>query len=46
VHASDRAGAARGLATLERAIAISDQRPVVLPLISHRVTTAGVEQLA
>ena len=46
VHASDSAGAARGLATLERAVVISDQQPTVLPLISHRVTRAGIEELA
>jgi thymidine phosphorylase len=46
VHASDRASAARAVAALKQAIVIGDQPPAVLPLISHRVTQAGVEQLA
>jgi pyrimidine-nucleoside phosphorylase len=46
VHASDRAGLKLGLQALRQAIVVGDQQPVVLPLISHRVTSAGVEKLA
>jgi pyrimidine-nucleoside phosphorylase len=46
VHASDRAGVELGLKALTQAIVVGDQRPVVLPLISHRITSAGVEKLA
>jgi pyrimidine-nucleoside phosphorylase len=45
VHARDGAGAARGIAVLRRAIAVGDDQPLPLPLISHRVTAAGVEEL-
>jgi pyrimidine-nucleoside phosphorylase len=47
VFAKDAAGMKLGLDTLGRAIAIGDkltEKP--LPLISHRVTRAGVEELA
>ena len=42
VFARDRAGIETGLATLRQAIAIGDEADPPLPLISHRVTTAGV----
>ena len=35
-----------GLAVLRDAIALSDEPPAPLPLVSHRVTDAGVEALA
>lgn len=43
VFARDRAGVAEGLSVLARAIAIADDAEPPLPLISHRVTEAGVE---
>lgn len=46
VHASDRAGVEVGLKALRQAIVVADQQRVVLPLISRRVTSAGVEELA
>jgi len=46
IYARDRAGIERGKATLRAAIAISDEAEAPLPLISHRVTRAGVEALA
>ena len=42
VFARDRAGIDAGLTTLRRAIAIADEAGPPLPLISHRVTSAGV----
>jgi len=42
VFARDRAGIDNGLATLHRAIGIADDAEPPLPLISHRVTSAGV----
>ena len=42
VFARDRAGIDTGLTTLRRAIAIADEAEPPLPLISHRVTSAGV----
>src|SRR6476659_8578001 len=42
VFARDRAGIDTGLATLRRAIGIADEAEPPLPLISHRVTSAGV----
>jgi pyrimidine-nucleoside phosphorylase len=42
VFARDRAGVETGLATLRQAIAIADEAELPLPLISHRVTAAGV----
>lgn len=45
VHATDAASAGRGIAMLRRAISIGDAAPKMLPLISHRVTRAGVEEL-
>ena len=43
VFASDRTGMAEGLAVLKDAIRIADEAEPPLPLISHRVTEAGVE---
>jgi pyrimidine-nucleoside phosphorylase len=43
VFARDRAGAEAGLATLRAAITIADDAEPPLPLVSHRVTEAGVE---
>jgi pyrimidine-nucleoside phosphorylase len=43
VFARDAAGAAEGLAALAEAIVIGEARPDVPPLVSHRVTAAGVE---
>jgi pyrimidine-nucleoside phosphorylase len=42
VFARDRAGVETGLVTLRQAIAIADEAELPLPLISHRVTAAGV----
>ena len=46
IYARDRGGIERGRATLRSAIVIADEAEPPLPLISHRVTSAGVEQLA
>ncbi|MGH7677214.1 MAG: thymidine phosphorylase [Gemmatimonadaceae bacterium] len=46
VYAADRAGIERGRSTLRKAISIGDSADPPLPLISHRVTKAGVETLA
>ncbi|HMC56616.1 MAG TPA: thymidine phosphorylase [Gemmatimonadaceae bacterium] len=46
IYARDRAGIERGKATLRAAIAIADEAEPPLPLISHRVTKSGVEQLS
>lgn len=43
VFAKDRDGVAEGLAVLREAIRIADDADPPLPLISHRVTEAGVE---
>jgi len=43
VFARDRAGVDAGLATLRAAITIADDAEPPLPLVSHRVTEAGVE---
>ena len=43
VFASDRAGIESGRATLRGAIVIADEADPPLPLVSHRVTQAGVE---
>jgi pyrimidine-nucleoside phosphorylase len=43
VFARDAAGAVEGLGALAEAIVIGEARPEVPPLISHRVTAAGVE---
>ena len=46
IYARDRAGIERGRATLRTAITIGDEAEPPLPLISHRVSAAGVEVLA
>jgi pyrimidine-nucleoside phosphorylase len=46
VYARDRAGIERGRATLRSAIVVSDEAEPPLPLVSHRVTSQGVETLA
>jgi pyrimidine-nucleoside phosphorylase len=46
VYARDRAGIDRGRTTLRKAIVIGDEADPPLPLISHRVTNAGIEELA
>ena len=46
VHAWDRDGVTVGLEVLDEAIRIGDERDDGLPLISHRVTSSGVEHLA
>jgi pyrimidine-nucleoside phosphorylase len=46
VFARDDAGIAEGQAALRQAIAIADEAEPPLPLISHRVTSAGVELYA
>ena len=43
VFASDRSGIESGRATLRSAIVIADEADPPLPLVSHRVTAAGVE---
>jgi hypothetical protein len=43
VFASDRVGVDAGLAALRVAITIADDAEPPLPLVSHRVTEAGVE---
>ena len=45
IYARDRAGIERGRATLRTAITIGDDAEPPLSLISHRVTSAGVEEL-
>jgi len=46
IHARSRADLDVGRVTLERAIAIADSAMPPLPLVSHRVTSRGVESLA
>ncbi|MGZ8377088.1 MAG: thymidine phosphorylase [Gemmatirosa sp.] len=46
VHARDAAGLAAGAQALAAAIRIADDAPAPLPLVSHRVTAAGVAVLA
>lgn len=46
IHAADDFGAGAGRAALDEAIAIDDMPVVLPPLVSHRVTSAGVERLA
>ncbi|HMJ18996.1 MAG TPA: thymidine phosphorylase [Gemmatimonadaceae bacterium] len=46
IHARSREDIAVGRSTLEQAIVIGDAAPPPLPLVSHRVTSRGVEQLA
>ncbi|MFN8571898.1 MAG: thymidine phosphorylase [Gemmatimonadaceae bacterium] len=45
VFARDMAGVAAGMAALSEAIGIGEEAELPLPLISHRVTAAGVERL-
>ncbi len=45
VFARDDDGLAIGLAALAQAIEVADEAPPALPLVSHRVTAAGVEVL-
>ena len=45
IFARDAAGVAEGRAALAKAITIADEVELPLPLISHRVTSAGVETL-
>jgi len=45
IHAADDAGAVTGRGVLDAAISIGDARVSVLPLVSHRITSAAVEQL-
>jgi pyrimidine-nucleoside phosphorylase len=46
VYARDRGGIERGRAALRAAINVSDDAEPPLPLVSHRITAAGVETLA
>lgn len=43
IFASDRAGVERGRQALRQAIGISDEADPPLPLVSHRVSSTGVE---
>jgi pyrimidine-nucleoside phosphorylase len=43
IFARDHSGIEAGQATLRQAIVIADEAEPPLPLISHRVTSAGVE---
>jgi len=45
VFARDMAGVAAGMAALSEAIAIGDEAELPIPLLSHRVTAAGVERV-
>jgi len=45
IFARDRAGVESGRAALRAAITIADEADPPLPLVSHRVSAAGVEQL-
>ena len=45
IFARDKAGIERGRAALKTAITIADDAEPPLPLISHRITSAGVEEL-
>ena len=46
IFARDRAGVETGRAALRTSITIADEADPPLPLVSHRVTSAGVELLA
>jgi pyrimidine-nucleoside phosphorylase len=46
IFARDAAGIALGKATLAQAIRIGDEADLPLPLISHRITSVGVERYA
>ena len=45
IFARDASGVAIGQATLREAISVGDDAEDVLPLVSHRVTGAGVEEI-
>jgi len=45
VYARDRAGIERGRGALRKAITIGDDAEPPLPLVSHRISKAGVEEL-
>lgn len=45
IYARNEQGLELGTSILEQAIAIGDETPVVLPLVSHRVTVRGVVEL-
>jgi thymidine phosphorylase len=46
IFARDAAGIDAGRAALRQAIRIADEVPAPLPLVSHRVSAAGVEPYA
>jgi pyrimidine-nucleoside phosphorylase len=46
IFAKDRAGIESGRSTLRHAIIIADEADPPLPLVSHRVSSAGIETLA
>jgi pyrimidine-nucleoside phosphorylase len=46
IFARDRAGVESGRSTLRAAITIADEADPPLPLVSHRVTSSGVELIA
>jgi len=46
IYASDRSGIEQGRQSLRAAITIADEAEPPLPLVSHRITSAGVETLA
>jgi pyrimidine-nucleoside phosphorylase len=46
IYARDAAGLRTGVVALERAITIDEGEAVPLPLVSHRVTRDGVQELA
>ena len=46
IHARSGADIAVGRSILEKAIVIGDSAPLPLPLVSHRITTRGVQELA
>jgi pyrimidine-nucleoside phosphorylase len=46
IFAHDAEGIAAGRAALGESIVVADEAPAALPLISHRVTSAGVEPWA
>jgi thymidine phosphorylase len=46
VFAANAVGVAAGRAALRSAVEIADEAELPLPLISHRVSAAGVEDLA
>ena len=46
IYARDRAGVDRGKAALKKAITIGDEAEPPLPLVSHRATSKGIEELS